>query len=139
MNLTSSEILSIVEDWIEASPLHDAVSTIYEDHYPRQALNRSVMGEFIVLNVLSNSTGDGQVATVNVNIFVPDDTKRIRSIEQRFPNRKRLSALSRLAYDTLQGYPVSERWYFDVSTETILSEEGIPYSFANIKVTLKRF
>lgn len=139
MNLTSAEILKLIKDWIKASPLAKAVPTIYENHYPRQALNKGVMGEFIVINVLSNATGDGQSATVNVNIYVPDDTTRIRSIEQRFPDTTRLAKLSRIAYEALKGYPVTERWWFDVSSETIIKEEGIPYSFSNIRVSLKRF
>lgn len=139
MNLTSSEIYSIIHDWIEASPLSKTVPTIYDNHYPKQALNRGVMGEFIVLNILSNSIGDGQMATANVNIYVPDIKPRVKSIEQRYPDRERLAELTQIAYDSLKGYPVTERWFFDVSSESIFSEEGIPYSFANIKVTLKSF
>ena len=139
MNLTSSDIFRIIYEWVEASPLADAVPTIYEDHYPRQALNRSKMGEFVVLNVLSNSVGDGQTATINVNIYVPDTTEKIKSIEQRYPNHPRLAELSRIAYDSLKGYPVTERWFFDISSEVILKDEDIPYSFANIRLTLKRF
>lgn len=139
MNLTSLQILNIVKDWIKGSPFGEAVPTIYTDHYPQFPTNRSVVGEFVVLNVLSNAVGDGQAATVNVNIYVPDLSPRIGAVAQRYPNRERLSELCNIAYDSLKGYPVTERWFFDVSSETLISEQGIPYSFANIKVTLKRF
>jgi hypothetical protein len=139
MNLTSLDIFRIIYEWVEVSFSAEGRHTRYEDHYPRQALNRSKMGEFVVLNVLSNSVGDGQTATINVNIYVPDTTEKIKSIEQRYPNHPRLAELSRIAYDSLKGYPVTERWFFDISSEVILKDEDIPYSFANIRLTLKRF
>lgn len=139
MNLTSLDIISIVRGWIESSPLGEALPTIHIDHYPQTPANRSNKGEFIVLNVLSNAVGSEQVATVNVNIYVPDNTPRINAISQRQPNTARLGELTRIAYESLKGYPSDERWYFDVSSETMLTEQDIPYSFANIKVTLKKY
>ena len=139
MTLTSLEIINILREWIANSDLGDIVPTIYVDHYPQMPSNRTSKGEFIVLNSLTNAIGDGQVATVNVNIFVPDLTPRINAVAQRYPNEARLAELTRIAYKVLQGYPVSERWYFDVSSETVLSDRDMPYSFANIKVTLKSF
>lgn len=137
--LTSFDIFDIIWNWIKGSSLTDEVPTMYPDHYPTSPSNRSLKGEFIVVTSLSNSIGDGQVATVNVNIYVPDRTLRENAVTQRYPNRERLSLLSRIASKALQGYPVSERWFFNVSSETIISEEDIPYSFSNIKVTLKHF
>lgn len=139
MNLTSFDILDIVRDWVSKSPLKKAVPNIYADHYPQHPSNRNIKGEFIVINTLSNAIGEGQVATLNVNIYVPDLTPRENAVAQRYPNRERLSYLTRIAYEVLQGYPVTERWYFDVSSENIISDREIPYSFSNIKVTLKRF
>lgn len=139
MNLTSLEIFDIVWDWVANSHLAEAVPTMYKDHYPQYPSNRSIKGEFMVINTLTNAIGDGQVATLNVNIYVPDNTPREAAVSQRYPNRERLSELAKVAYEVLQGYPITERWFFDVSSETILSERDIPYSFANIKVTLKKF
>lgn len=134
MNLTSTEIFSIVWNQITNSILGWEVPVMYADHYP---INPE--GEFIVVNSLSNVVGDSQVATVNVNIYVPDDTPTINRKEQRYPNRSRLNELTRDAYTSLQGYPLSKRWFFDVSDETLISEEGISYTFSNIKVKLKKY
>ena len=134
MNLTCTEIFKLVWDRIRTSPLSQAVPTTYADHYPNNP-----SGEFIVVNSLSNVVGDSQVATVNVNIYVPDDTPTINREEQRFPNRNRLNELTRIAFDSLANYPISERWFFDVSDETLISEEGISYTFSNIKVKLKKY
>lgn len=58
---------------------------------------------------------------------------------QRFPNRNRLNELTRIAFDSLGNYPIDERWFFDVSDETLISEEDISYTFSNIKVKLKKY
>lgn len=134
MNLTSTEIFDIVWGYIRKSPLAEAVPTMYADHYPNKP-----SGEFIVVTSLTNAIGDLQVATVNVNIYVPDTTPTIGKEEQRYPNRKRLKELTRIAFEALEGYPTNERWYFDVSDETLISEEGITYSFSNIQVKLIKY
>lgn len=134
MALTSTEIFDIVWGYIRKSPLAEAVPTMYADHYPNKP-----SGEFIVVTSLTNAIGDLQVATVNVNIYVPDTTPTIGRGEQRYPNRKRLNELTRIAFEALEGYPTNERWYFDVSDETLISEEGIAYSFSNIQVKLIKY
>lgn len=134
MTLTSTEIFDIVWGYIRKSPLAEAVPTMYADHYPNKP-----SGEFIVVTSLTNDIGDLQVATVNVNIYAPDTTPTIGKEEQRYPNRKRLNELTRIAFEALEGYPTNERWYFDVSDETLISEEGISYSFSNIQVKLIKY
>ena len=134
MNLTSAEIFKFVWNLIRDSPLSQAVPTMYADHYPNNP-----SGEFIVVNSLSNVVGDSQVATVNVNIYVPDTTPTIGREEQRYPDRNRLNELTRTAFDSLGHYPANERWFFDVSDETLISEESISYTFSNIKIKLKKY
>ena len=134
MNLTSTEIFRLVWDRIRDSSLGKAVSTMYADHYPNNP-----SGEFIVICSLSNIIGDSQVATVNVNIYVPDTTPTIGREEQRYPDRNRLDELTRIAFDSLGHYPIDERWFFDASDETLISEESVSYTFSNIKVKLKKY
>lgn len=134
MNLTSTEIFKLVWARIRDSPLGEFVPVMYADHYPNNP-----SGEFLVVTSLTNVIAEMQVATVNVNIYVPDDTPTINREEQRFPNRNRLNELTRIAFDSLEHYPIDERWFFDVSDETLISEEGISYTFSNIKVKLKKY
>lgn len=134
MNLTSTEIFKFVWDSIRDSSLGEAVPVMYADHYPNDP-----SGEFLVMTSLTNIIDESQVATVNVNIYVPDTTPTINREEQRFPNRNRLNELTRIAFDSLGHYPIGERWFFDVSDETLISEEGISYTFSNIKVKLKKY
>lgn len=135
---TSAEILSLIWDWIRTTPLYDAVPTMYLDHFPTSAASK-LSGEFIVLTTLSNSIGEQQVATVNVNIYVPDTTPRINKEEQRYPDNKRLAELTKIAYDALRCYPINERYFFDILDESLISEGDIPYTFSNIKLQLKNY
>ena len=133
--LTAGEIFTIVWDWVRQSPLAQAVPTMYADSYPPNA-----RGEFIVMSSLSNVIGEQQVATVGVHIYVPDQTPSFgNAATQRYPDRRRLAELSRIAFDSLAGYPAGKRWFFDISDESLISEEGISYTFSNINVQFKTY
>ena len=136
--MTTAEILSMVWDWIRTTPLFEAVPAMYFDHFPTSSVNK-ISGEFIVISALSNVMGDEQVATVNVNIYVPDTTPRINKEEQRYPDNKRLAELTAIAYDALRCYPIDGRFFFDILDEVLISEGDIPYTFSNIKVQLKNY
>ena len=137
--LTSAEIFDIVWSALRNSELAHEVPTIYPDHFPETTTNSHLAGEFIVVSTLSNVLGDMQVATVNVNIYCQDSTPTIDRTEQRYPNRKRLGELAKLAYNALTRYPIDERYYFKVLSETLLIEQDFPYSFINLKVQLKNY
>lgn len=132
MKLTSNKILDTVIHRILDTDLGRAVPTLYRHHHPNNPI-----GEFLVVNTLSNTFGDGQVATVNVNIYVPDITPTINQGVQRYPNDSRLEELTLLAYQGLACYPIDERWFFDVEDERSISEEAISYTFSNVKLKLK--
>lgn len=134
MNLTSTEIFNLVWKCLRESPLSEQLPVMYADHHPTNPTD-----EFVVMTSLTNVAGDVQVATVNVNIYVPDQTPTINREEQRYPNRERLNELTRIAFKALRCYPAENRWFFDVSEETLISEEEIFYTFSNIKVKLKRY
>lgn len=138
INKTSSEILSIVWEWVHTTPLCCEVPIMYLDHFPTNSVHK-LSGEFVVFKAISNAIGDTQVATVNVNIYVPDTTPRINKEEQRYPDYKRLAELTKLAYESLRCYPLYGRYFFDVLDESLISEGDIPYTFSNIKVQLKNY
>lgn len=134
MNLSTSEIFDMVIAHILETKLGETVPVLYRHHYPNHPT-----GEFIVITTLDNTMGDMQLASVNVNIYVPDTTPTINREGHRFPNDKRLSELTRIAYESLAFYPINERWFFDVENESLISEENISYTFSNIKIKLKRY
>lgn len=136
--MTTTEMLSMVWDWVRTTPLYDAVPTMYFGHFPTSSVNRQG-GEFIVINAISNTIGEMQIATFNVNIYVPDLTPRINKEEQRYPNRERLAELTAIAYDALRCYPMGNRYFFDILDESLISEGDIPYTISNIKVQLKNY
>lgn len=134
MNLTTNEIFEIVIDRILSTDLGRELPVLYRHHYPSNPT-----GEFIVVTTLDNTMGDMQLASVNVNIYVPDSTPTIGREEQRYPDDVRLKQLSKIAYGSLACYPLNERWFFDVEDEALISEENISYTFSNIKIKLKRY
>lgn len=137
---TTTEIFNFVWEAIKLSPLSEVIPTIYADHYPTQGgSGKPLPKEFIVVNSLSNAVGDMQVATLNVNIYVHDQTPTINRQEQRYPDRLRLMELTQIAFDSLRGYPTDGRWFFDVSNETLISEDAIPYTLSNIKITFRKY
>lgn len=137
--MTSLEIFNELWRHLLLTPLKEAVPTFYADHYPIVSSKSTLESEFVVVSSLTNVVGDLQVATLNVNIYVQDLTPTINRQEQRYPNRNRLMELTKVAFESLKGYPLNERWFFDVSSETLISEEEIPYTLSNIKVNFKKY
>ena len=138
-HLTTGEIVQLVWDKIKQSPLSEVVNEMYRMNHPIVSKQLRLPKEFIVVSSLTNVVGDVQVATAIVNIYVRDVTPTIDRIEQRFPDVNRLSELSRIAFKSLKTYPKDARWFFDVSDESLISEEEIPYSFVSIKIKLKKY
>lgn len=127
--LTTSDILQLVYSRLRDSELGKKVPAIYKYKY---FLNPT--GEFIVVTPLANAINDSQIATINVNIYIPDRKPTIGREKQREPNDARINELAKLAIDALKWYDTGERYFFRVEAEAIISEESIDYSFSNIKV-----
>lgn len=133
--LSSMEVGTLVWDCVRNSELANAVPTMYWHHHPDNP-----KGEFIIIWPLANAVGESQIAYVNVNIYVPDKTHKINGIgNQRVPDVDRLKELSRIAFTSLKNFPMTERWFFMVGEEVVLSEDEIPYSFISYQVKLKKY
>lgn len=132
MTLSTTEILQIIYDTLMNSALGIQVPIIYKY---KHILNPS--GEFIVVMPLANEINNSQVAVVNVNLYVPDKIETVNKKTQRFPNDERLKELTRLAMEALEaGYRTKERYWFRITSENIISEDNMSYSFVNLKVEL---
>lgn len=97
----------------------------------RRRFPKGSTGEFVVINTIGNQIIRTQVATVNVNIYVPDQKVTINGVAQRVSNETRLRALSEVAIKEVSTF--SGRRFFDVTAEDVIEEEEIEYSFVNIK------
>ena len=94
---------------------------------------------FIIIWPLANAVGESQIAYVNVNIYVPDKTHKINGIDnQRVPDVNRLKELSRIAFASLKNFPKTERWFFMVGEEVVLSEDEIPLLFYQLSSQIKK-
>lgn len=97
----------------------------------RRKFPKGSTGEYVVINTIGNQITGTQVATVNVNIYVPDQKVTINGVAQRVSNETRLRALSEVAIKEVSTF--SGRRFFDVTAEDVIEEEEIEYSFVNIK------
>lgn len=93
------------------------------------------MDEDIVVNTIS-STQDclPQIATSNINIYVPDVRRNIKGVEQLKPNHKRLSELTKKVLEELRVANVTGL-LFTPEGQTILQEKGANQHFSNIRIT----
>lgn len=97
----------------------------------RRRFPKGSTGEFVVINTIGNQITGTQVATVNVNIYVPDQKVTINGVAQRVSNETRLRALSEVAIKEVSTF--SGKHFCDATEESIIEEEEIEYSFVNIK------
>lgn len=93
------------------------------------------MDEDIVVNTIS-STQDclPQIATSNINIYVPDVRRNIKGVEQLKPNHKRLSELTGIVLGVLRSANV-DGLLFTPEGQTILQEKSAKLHFSNIRIT----
>ena len=90
-------------------------------------------GEYIVVGTIGNSLIGEQVATVNVNIYVPDKLLTINGVSQRVRDNARNRQPYRIASRCdrqLHGENSEGGWYrYYKTNQSVLSEEEINYSF----------
>jgi len=98
-------------------------------------------GEYIVVGTIGNSLIGEQVATVNVNIYVPDKLLTINGVSQRVRDNARIDTLTELILEVIDNYTgVNSEggWYrYYKTNQSVISEEDINYSFSNIQLTFK--
>ncbi len=98
-------------------------------------------GEYIVVGTIGNSLIGEQVATVNVNIYVPDKLLTINGVSQRVRDNARIDSLTESLLGVIDNYTGKNSeggWYrYYKTNHSVLSEEEINYSFSNIQLTFK--
>ena len=98
-------------------------------------------GEYLVVGTIGNSLIGEQVATVNVNIYVPDKLLTINGVSQRVRDNARIDSLTESLLGVIDNYTRKNSeggWYrYYKTNQSVLSEEEINYSFSNIQLTFK--
>ena len=74
-----------------------------------------------------------QLATSNVNIYVADQTRRIKGVEQVKPNHARLAKLTKIVLEVLRGAQVDGLKIIPES-QAVLQEQGARQHFCNIRL-----
>ncbi len=129
---TSFDIDRIVFDLLSKS--QELKSTMkggiyYQDDRPDDSADEDVVINTITL------TQDylPQLATSNVNIYVADQTRRIKGVEQVKPNHARLAKLTKIVLEVLRSAQV-EGLKIIPESQTVLQEQGARQHFCNIRI-----
>lgn len=129
--MTSFDIEQIVYNLLINSEVKQAISggIYYQDDRPDDSHK-----EDIVINTISMTQEHlPQLATSNINIYVPDKALRIDGKEQRKPNRERLSTLTALVLKVIRASRVTGL-AITPEAQTIIQEASTKQHFCNIRL-----
>lgn len=133
--ITTLDILDVIYAKLKASDLVGTTNGIDGGIYK---LVRPVDTgkEDIVINCLPVTNSLIQLATVNVNIYVPDLHVDIGTTQQYMPDTTRLDTLAAMAITALQNVN-TPGYYYDIASQVVFSEEAINQHFVNIRIEFK--
>lgn len=107
----------------------------------KTAFPKGQSGEYVVVGTIGNTLIGEQVATVNVNIYVPDKLLTINGVSQRVRDNARIDSLTAELLEVIDNYTGENSeggWYrYYKTNQSVISEEDIDYSFSNIQLTFK--
>jgi hypothetical protein len=107
----------------------------------KTAFPKGQSGEYVVVGTIGNTLIGEQVATVNVNIYVPDKLLTINGVSQRVRDNARIDSLTAELLEVIDNYTGENSeggWYrYYKTNQSVISEEDINYSFSNIQLTFK--
>lgn len=107
----------------------------------KTAFPKGQSGEYVVVGTIGNTLIGEQVATVNVNIYVPDKLLTINGVSQRVRDNARIDTITESLLSVIDNYTGENSeggWYrYYKTNQSVISEEDINYSFSNIQLTFK--
>lgn len=107
----------------------------------KTAFPKGQSGEYVVVGTIGNTLIGEQVATVNVNIYVPDKLLTINGVSQRVRDNARIDTITESILSVIDNYTGKNSeggWYrYYKTNQSVISEEDINYSFSNIQLTFK--
>lgn len=107
----------------------------------KTAFPKGQSGEYVVVGTIGNTLIGEQVATVNVNIYVPDKLLTINGVSQRVRDNARIDTITERLLSVIDNYTGENSeggWYrYYKTNQSVISEEDIDYSFSNIQLTFK--
>lgn len=107
----------------------------------KTAFPKGQSGEYVVVGTIGNTLIGEQVATVNVNIYVPDKLLTINGVSQRVRDNARIDTITESILSVIDNYTGENSeggWYrYYKTNQSVISEEDINYSFSNIQLTFK--
>lgn len=92
--------------------------------------------EDVVINCLPVLNDQVQLATVNVNIYVPDIESKSNNVSQYLPNHKRLSELANKAKEILEEV-YSDEYDYSIQQQGTPKEDAIHQHYVNLRIEFK--
>lgn len=133
--INTLDILDVLYTRLKSSAVDtDANGGLFKNARPQGSVK-----EDIVINCLPVSNDMLQLATANVNIYVPDLFLKIGAIEgvdQYIPNISRLQTLAGLAITILKNVNLPN-YFYDIVSQGIIREPEGNQHFVNIRIEFK--
>jgi len=134
--ISTLDILDIVYAKLAASDLLIGTSNPVSGELYKITRPQGSNSEDVVINCLPVTSDYLQLATVNVNIYVPDLHTEYNSIQQYLPDLARLDSLAAMAITALQGV-YEAGYFFYIASQVVYAEEATHEHFINLRIEFK--
>lgn len=134
--ISTLDILDIVYAKLAASDLLVGTTNPVSGHLYKITRPQGSASEDVVINCLPVTSDYLQLATVNVNIYVPDLHSEYNSTEQYLPDLARLDTLAAMAITALYG-EYRPGYFFYITSQVVYAEEATHEHFINLRVEFK--
>ncbi len=133
--ITTLDIIQIIYDKLIASELVGTTNGISGEVY-KLVRCMDTSKEDVVINCLPVTNDVLQLATVNVNIYVPDLYATAGGIQQYLPDTSRMDALAALAVAALIDVN-TPGYFYDIASQVVYPEGAIHQHFINLRIEFK--
>lgn len=130
--ITTLDIVDILWSDINSSSLKTALAAgggVYKHLRPANSQK-----EDVVINSLPVNNRQLQEAIANVNVFVPDKSVQINSVQTKVPDHTRLDTLAASAVSVLAEKYSSGDWHYEVQQQSLFRDEESNSHFINIRI-----
>lgn len=134
--ITTLDILDIIYARLAASDMIIGTTNSISGGLYKLVRPMDASKEDIVINCLPVTNDLLQLATVNVNIYVPDLHASVGGIQQHLPDLARLDELAAMAITSLKDVN-TPGYYFYVASQVVYNEEAIHQHFVNIRIEFR--
>ena len=134
--ISTLDIIQIIYDELSDSDLVIGTKNGISGELYKLTRPMGLYKEDVVINCLPVTNDVLQLATVNVNIYVPDLHATTGTIQQYLPDLVRLNTLAALAITALNGIYMPG-YFFYIASQVVYPEEATHEHFINLRIEFK--